>query len=791
MERVLLTTMVWVISIIVSFAAPVSEQAAMLAAQKFLRQQMPAMSRGESRGLTRAFTGLADGEEVGIYVFNATNGYVVVSADDNLPEILAYGNGEPFDAAKAPADMKAMLEAYYHAATSQVFTRANVQTHDDIAPFITTKWNQLEPYNALCPAKLGEGVCPTGCVATAMAQVMYYYQYPANYEWDKMKTAYSKTDSGEAVDAVAQLMADCGSACFMDYSVDGSGTSDIYACEALRYDFGYSETTEYVKRECYTAESWDALIYNEISAKRPVMYGALSASSGQGVSGHEFILDGYEVKNGIGYYHVNWGWGGNSDDYFLLSVLNPDYQYTGGNSGSSGYSFSQSAIVGIMPTDQPKDKTTRAYLYTISIEDDLGTYTRQSITEDFPALNIELGIYNIMKPEIERDYDIAVALYNGRNLVSIFDQGSLKDVVGQSLDYSHGVRLKCDSIVLGHDLSDGEYQIRVLCRESGTTEWTWAIESLCRYVQLTVDGKTMNTAAYGKEVEADTCDFTINSVECSESPRVGKAMTIKINLTDKNKTGNSPIFLWGSASVFLGKDNYQLLTGGGTNLDPGETGEVILEYTPQRSGTFNFVLSGSRDNCDKPLYTFNVEVRAVSIANVEISAEIFVDGAEKQLDGTNKVVGSVLKGVIKLTNNGTEIYEDDINIVLYDSPDGKSFSPQKYQTLSASIEKDKTIDVAFNFADININQYYAIVVYAVERGEAKALNLSEDRLSSSSIFFLSGGETDIDRVFINNRNADVYDLRGNKIGKLCNFQNLPVGVYIINHRKVFKGNRKE
>ena len=113
MKRILLTVMVWVVSLIVSVAAPVSEQAAMLAAQKFLRQQMPAMSRGESRGLTRAFTGLADGEEVGIYVFNATNGYVVVSADDNLPEILAYGNGEPFDAAKAPADMKAMLEAYY------------------------------------------------------------------------------------------------------------------------------------------------------------------------------------------------------------------------------------------------------------------------------------------------------------------------------------------------------------------------------------------------------------------------------------------------------------------------------------------------------------------------------------------------------------------------------------------------------------------------------------------------------------------------------------------------------
>ena len=280
-------------------------------------------------------------------------------------------------------------------------------------------------------------------------------------------------------------------------------------------------------------------------------------------------------------------------------------------------------------------------------------------------------------------------------------------------------------------------------------------------------------------------------MECSESPRVGKAMTIKINLTDKNKTGNSPIFLWGSASVFLGKGNYQLLTGGGTNLDPGETGEVILEYTPQRSGTFNFVLSGSRDNCDKPLYTFNVEVRAVSIATVEISAEIFVDGAEKQLDGTNKIEGSVLKGVVRLTNNGTEIYEDDVNIVLCESSDGKTFSPQKYKTSAVSIENEKTVDVTFDFADINIGYYYAIVVYAIERGEAKALNLAEGKLSNSSVFFLLGDDTGIDGIANNEGSTDVYDLRGIKIGKLANMQDLPVGVYIVNHRKVFKGNRKE
>jgi len=787
MERILLIATIWVVSILASIGAPVSEQVAMLAAQKFIRQQSPAMSRGERIELTRAFTDVADGKNAGIYVFNAVNGYVVVSADDNLPEILAYGNGTPYDASKAPTGMKAMLEAYHHAATSRAFTKADVKTHDDVAPFIITKWNQLEPYNTLCPAKLGEGVCPTGCVATAMAQIMYYYQYPVNYEWGKMKTTYSKDDTGDVVDAVAKLMLDCGTASFMNYDVAGSATNDIYACEALRYDFGYAETTEFVERECYTTASWDALIYNEISAKRPVMYGALSASSGQGISGHEFVIDGYEVKSGVGYYHVNWGWGGYSDDYFLLSVLNPDYQYTGGNAGSSGYSFTQSAIIGIMPADKPMDKTTRAYVGKVYVKNDSVNFTRFSISEDFPAIDLGFCFYNVVKPEIDRDYDVAVGLYKDRDLIEILDQGSLKDIFDKPLEYMAGKGLTCDSLVLGKNLSDGRYQLRILSRETGTMEWAWAIQSVCRYVELTIDGTTMNIVTYGGEVVTDECDFTINSVEWSESPRVGKPMMITINLTDNNKTSNSPIFLWGTASISLGKNNYQLLTGGGTNLDSGETGEVVLEYTPQRSGIFTFILSGSSEDCNKPLYTFEVDVRGTSIADVNISVEVFVDGSETQLDGTNRVVGTGFMGVVKLTNNGNSEYDDDIMVVLYESSDRKSYSPQKYQTSAAQIAEDETVGIEFNFLDITIGHYYAIVVYAIERGENKALNLVDGKLNNGQIFFLTDNSSGIGDTSLNEENADVYNLRGTKIGNYSDLKNLPPGIYIVNHRKIVNG----
>lgn len=787
MKRIITNTIVWVFSLSISIAAPVSEQAAMRKAQNFIRQQMPAMSRGEGLELTRTFSGVVDDEEAGFYVFNTVNGYVVVCADDALPEILAYGYGAPYDANNIPMAMKVILEAYHYAAKSMTFTRTYVPTYADVAPFITTRWNQDKPYNDQCPTTLSEGTCPTGCVATAMAQVMYYYQYPAVYEWNKMKTSYSTNDSGEAVDAVAKIMVDCGTASFMNYSVDGSGTSDIYACEALRYDFGYAETTEIVERECYSTESWEALLYNEISAKRPVMFGALAASSGQGISGHEFILDGYEAKNGVGYYHVNWGWGGQSDDYFLLSVLNPDYQYIGGNAGSSGFSFSQSAIIGIMPADLPMEKTTRAYIQNVYIKDDAGTYTRSSTSENFPAIDIGFNVYNVAKPEIDRDYDIAIALYNDREFISILDRAPLKDIIDRSLEYRKGLVLSCDSVVLGKDLADGRYQIRILSCESGKTEWAWAIESICRYIELTIHGNTMNTAVYGKEIEADVCDFSINKVDYTESPRIGRTMMITINLTDKNKTGNSPIFLWGNASISLGEDDFQLLTGGGTNLNPGETGEIVLEYTPQRSGSYTFILSGSRKNCRTPLYTFNVEVVAESITDIDISVDLFTENAEIQLDGTRKVQGNVLIGVVKLTNNGTEKYDNYVDVVLYERNNDRSFSSKELQKSLVLIDTNETSEVAYIFDNLATNNYYAIVVFAVERGETKALNLVDGKLSNNSIFFMTVNGSGIDDTTIDEVNSDVYNLHGVKVGKFSNLKELPKGVYIVNNQKVFNG----
>ena len=779
MKRTLITTFVWIVGLLTTLAAPVSEQAAKRAAMDFLRQQGAATTRGEAIVLTRAVTEVADGEDAGIFVFNSPSGYVVMSADDDLPAVLAYGRGTPYDSQTAPPALQALLEAYHTGIATKAITRADVPTHADVAPLVKAKWNQREPFNNLCP----EG-SPTGCVATAMAQVMYYHQWPASYDWSRMKTSYSENDTGAAADAVAKLMADCGEKVYMNYGKESSSAKSHLVSEALRYDFGYAETTEFVPRYVYTAKSWDALIYGEVAAKRPVLYSGNSVSSGKGEVGHEFVIDGYEVKGGTGYYHVNWGWGGRSDDYFLLSALNPQYQYTGGNAGSSGYSFVQYAVVGIQPAAEPMEKTTRFSVERVSIKDDKGSYTRTSTSADFPAVTVSFSFFNTSYPEVDREYDYAIALYQDRKLVEILEQAPLKDAVNyvyktDALPFNKGISMG-RPVAFGSGLSDGKYQIRILSRESGKTAWTWGQKAFAAYVEVDISGTTMTTTTQGNVSARGPFVFDIHSVKVSDEPQVGKPMTITISLTDKNESFNAPVFIWGNASIEAGADSYQLLAGGGTNLDPGARGEVTLEYTPQRSGTFNFVVSGSSENCDTKLYTFSVKVAEMSQADVEISVDkVMADGAGEPNGRVRKVAGQRLSGTVSLTNNGTETYNDILQIYLFHNTVANgSYNGVNYQIVNVKLAVGKSMDLAFSFDDLNVDEYYGIIVYAKERGESKKLN----GLTSDTVFKIAGG-TGIGAVEADDEDADVYNLNGVRVGKASELKTLPKGIYILHGQK--------
>lgn len=311
-----------------------------------------------------------------LYVFDrgASSGYVVVAADDVARPMLGYTDKGDFSIDSIPPALRwwlgcyaAEIKAAVSSGTSVAAQPASTVSRTPIEPIVATMWNQDAPFNNLCPELDGERAV-TGCVATAMAQVMKVHQWPATgtgtnsysftynntshnvsldfgattYRWDDMLDVYDDNSPSAACDAVATLMYSCGVAVDMRYNLakdGGSGAASLLAAVGLLKYFNYDKGMRYLQRTDYTLDEWCDIIYAELAEGRPVLYGGQSDEGG-----HEFVCDGYSED---GLFHINWGWGGASNGYFLLSALEPGSQGIGGSGG--GYNANQDVIVGIRP----------------------------------------------------------------------------------------------------------------------------------------------------------------------------------------------------------------------------------------------------------------------------------------------------------------------------------------------------------------------------------------------------------------------------------------------------------
>lgn len=301
------------------------------------------------------------------YVFNdeANGGYVVVSGDERMPDVLGYSNTGHFDAEHIPCNMRAWLEDYanqvnYLRSHPEVqASRRTTTERNEISPLLKCHFNQRKYYNDKCPLVDGEHSV-TGCTATAMAQIMYYYQWPkqttdtipgyttktkmidipaipvTTIDWDNMQEQYNSEEeySDQQIDAISTLMLLCGTSTEMDYDLGGSGAFLSAADIAFHKYFDYNDFTEYLNRKNLELEIWIQLLYDELSSGRPVLYEGYFYDYDLSLIGHAFVLDGYKD----GYFHVNWGWGDNSDEYYLLTDLNR-------------FNVDQAAVVGIQPNN--------------------------------------------------------------------------------------------------------------------------------------------------------------------------------------------------------------------------------------------------------------------------------------------------------------------------------------------------------------------------------------------------------------------------------------------------------
>lgn len=403
-----------------------------------------------------------------VFPYGDNNGFAIVSGNDQMPELVAYSDRGSLDENNMSEGCRDFLQAYkllteavargdkealrLVAEKQRLLAEADNQ-HPVVAPLLgDIHWYQDAPYNDLCPYnETVQKRCYTGCVATAMAQVMMYWKWPktlqedisgyvsnmagegydmpqimkgATYDWDKMLPAYTDGHyTAEQAEAVAKLMYHCGAATKMMYSTQGSGAS--IKPSVLVYNFGYDPSIiRQVLRECFSLKDWCQMIDGELEAKRPILY-AGNCSKG----GHEFVCDGADGK---GLYHINWGWAGRGDGYFDITILNPNDRGIGAGEGINGFNSNCSMIIGVQPDNGEPAVAPSLDGGDVGVASEgrsfgSNIFSRASVSDPF-KISYTTSYYNM----VDKDFE---------GMVSV----GIKNADGEYVPISEGVSIEMDA----------------------------------------------------------------------------------------------------------------------------------------------------------------------------------------------------------------------------------------------------------------------------------------------------------------------------------------------------------
>lgn len=566
------------------FAKPITEAEALLVGQNFMR--FFAIKANKSIVLTKIFPVAIEqkngsDEKVPYFVFAIQNqkGFVMVAGDDASLPILGYGHDSDFVIENMPEHIAKWFEEYRK--QIQYIQANNLQASDDIkfewekirsanaitmsittksrtksvSPLVTTRWNQSPFYNALCPYdNTANERTVSGCVATAMAQVMKYHNYPAQgtgfysynhpqygtlsanfgnttYNWASMPNNVTSTNN-----AVATLMYHCGIGVRMNYGVSATGGSGAFVISsatntpphcseyALKTYFGYPTSIQGVRRTGnYTDAQWIALLKVELDASRPILY----AGFGSG-GGHAFVADGYDNNN---FFHFNWGWGGSVDGYFGINALNPGSLGTGG--GSGGYNSNHQAIIGIRP---PAGTSTNTY--NLRLTTNLSLTPSNGIIAPNGAFSVSANLTNTGTGTFTGDY--AAALFNAQGSFVAYIETKTGINLQSGFTYTNPLVFSTTGI---SNATPGQYTIGIFAKPTGGNWQAVGAGS----------GGQVNSANLSV---VSTSSIVLNSnIIINTNPIVkGQSFTVTHNIVNNGATnfsGNYVVALYKSTGEFV------------------------------------------------------------------------------------------------------------------------------------------------------------------------------------------------------------------------------------------------
>lgn len=706
MKKITLTTLVLLLTcLLTAQAGPIDQQKARQLAAQFM-QKKGLQLKGEPRRAP-GVSGTGSNEAQPLYIFNTegAKGFVIVAGDDRADAIIGYSTEGSYDEENLPDNFRFYLQLLTNdmqalmASDATATTRRAIEIHDAIAPLIKTKWDQGSAtadgyiYNTACP-KLTLKHCLTGCVATAGAQVMYYYRYPesttgvdgyqvdgqyvsinnitvqglpeTSFYWDKMKLSYNDADQGtEAQQEVAKLMVYAGFAAQMNYGITGSGASTGILAEGMATYFDYNPYTwQYVKQSDYSVSDWDSMMYNELENGRPIIYSGQSKKGG----GHAFICDGYD---GEGLYHFNWGWSGQNNGYFKLAATNP---YAGDGSQRDGYVNGIDAIIGLQPNNgETITKSPMVNIYNFEISEETITMSYQNINDEPCA------------------FDCGIAFLNNDGSVNQ-DQLDFYPRSGNVLPPNYlwgGIQFNLTTYLT----QEGTYKVVPVFRLADETEWKRCMPSQLYFEVVVAEDKTMTIITHPTvELEATQIEVTGNKIETL-------VQQVDVTVESKSDDYQGPLYLFASNTEDKGAYTYLA----GTAIEGGANDVVTFYFTPATAGTWNlWIATDEAGNDIIGQATAEIGEAPTGEVTLEVSDEtLIMEGDEATL-------------TFKITNTGsTPNYRDIPTICWRENEERPGYLTGESNTITSNttIGPGETKEYSVTYSGMKDQCWYMIEIY--------------------------------------------------------------------------------
>lgn len=725
------------------FAGPVGKEEAKEKALAFLNG-----NASQRAGVAKSPRRLQDlslassGDAYHVFNIGASNGFVIVSGSDLTPDIIGYTDEGSFDAQNLPDNMKAWLQEYTNqiawvekqgevAASTSKVRKVSASVKEAIAPLIQTKWNQANPYNYYCPNFVSSTKCVTGCMATALAQLLYYHHqkdgFPtgtkadvaayecftnwsgshvqvdacpaSNFDWDKMQLTYTgKEDASSDIkaQAVAKLMQYCGAAIDMDYAdeLNGGSSASSDIVEPLKTYFGFDERVKLCKRTKYTTVEWENLIYQELVEKRPTIITGQSTGGG-----HAFICDGYDAD---GYFHINWGWGGTGNGYYLLNVANPHETGIGAGSSSDGYTMKQDALIGLEKPVGSVPAEVELGRLTVSGVSYTGSATLDKTTQ---TVSGAFRIFNKLKAQY--DFQIGLGLFDENDELIQSQTTPIPQVTGLNVN-SGWNSLNLSSTFDLSGLEDGKtYTVKPVSRFKGETEWLKCFGTEDYYLKL---------EAHAIDVTISAVTYTVNLAVSDVSPLdcvKGEVTTITATITNNGSNFNSNLYLFLSGSS-------DPVAGNGVSVEAGKktVASFAFKYNGDAPAVKTMKIATNKDGTGV-IWSGSLNVVAgvtgTDAPELTFSTKLNVDG--------DKILGNKLIGVVTATNSTSTNYTGKIALMSWKWTGGSADGNGVYQTVT--VPAGSSVDIKYEY-DVEIDGKYSVTIQYDYSGSTRKLNETLD-----------------------------------------------------------------